>query len=87
MNKNLIKIIAMVTLQIPLALLNARMSMKSFQRWSIAPAQALMKTMLSAFSLIVPLVLFYNTQKWFPACPSSSPLSTTCIGHWSNNVC
>ncbi|KAG0563946.1 hypothetical protein KC19_8G071000 [Ceratodon purpureus] len=40
---------------IPLALLNARMSLKSFERWSAAPMQPLVAAMLSQFSLIAPL--------------------------------
>ena len=47
-----------MSLQIPLALLNARMSLKSFERWSAAPMQPLVAAMLSQFSLIAPLVLF-----------------------------
>ncbi|KAH9321822.1 hypothetical protein KI387_016461, partial [Taxus chinensis] len=37
-----------------LALLNARMSIKSFRRWSTVPARPLIATMLSRFSLIAP---------------------------------
>lgn len=38
-----------------LALLNARMSAKSFRRWSTAPARPVISAMLSRLSLIVPL--------------------------------
>lgn len=38
-----------------LALLNARMSAKSFRRWSTAPARPVIAAMLSRLSLIVPL--------------------------------
>ncbi|KAJ7529898.1 hypothetical protein O6H91_15G070500 [Diphasiastrum complanatum] len=40
---------------IPLALLNARMSSKSFKRWSFHAARPLVATMLANFSLICPL--------------------------------
>jgi len=39
----------------PLALLNARMSAKSFERWSLPPARSLVAAMLLQFSLITPL--------------------------------
>ncbi|GBG67746.1 hypothetical protein CBR_g874 [Chara braunii] len=41
--------------QIPMALLNARMSERSFHRWSLPLARSLAAEMLSSFSLIVPL--------------------------------
>ncbi|KAJ7529899.1 hypothetical protein O6H91_15G070500 [Diphasiastrum complanatum] len=44
-----------VLCQIPLALLNARMSSKSFKRWSFHAARPLVATMLANFSLICPL--------------------------------
>lgn len=40
---------------IPLAILNARMSLKSFERWSASPMKPLVASMLSRFSLIAPL--------------------------------
>lgn len=49
----------LLPLQIPLALLNARMSLKSFERWSTPPMQALVAAMLARFSLIAPLVVFF----------------------------
>lgn len=44
-------------MQMPLALLNARMSAKSFERWSLLPARSLVAAMLLQFSLITPLVV------------------------------
>jgi 3-deoxy-D-manno-octulosonic-acid transferase len=41
----------------PLALLNARMSAKSFERWSLPPARSLVAAILLQFSLITPLVV------------------------------
>lgn len=44
------------TLQIAIALLNARISTTSFMRWSIPLVLPLMSLMLSKISLIAPLV-------------------------------
>ena len=48
-----------MSVQIPLALLNARMSLASFERWSAPPIKPLVAAMLARFSLIAPLVLFF----------------------------
>lgn len=48
------------SLQIAMALLNARMSAMSFNRWSIPVFLPLISFMLSKFSLILPLVSIVN---------------------------
>jgi len=56
-----------LSLQIVLALLNARMSAKSFKRFSGPVLLPLISLMLSKFSLIVPLVC-RPSFLWFDLC-------------------
>lgn len=52
------------SLQISMALLNARMSAMSFKRWSIPVVLPLISLMLSKFSLILPLVWTIELSLW-----------------------
>lgn len=47
--------IGLCSFQIPVALLNGRMSSKSFRRWSEPVALPLIALMLSKLSLVIPL--------------------------------
>lgn len=52
-------------MQITLAILNARMSPKSFRNWSLPAVLQMMNLMLSKFSLIIPLVcICFYISRW-----------------------